>query len=85
MNPFDIGVPCIKISGSEALFEQYRMDLNWDKYDIKVRNKYAKKSNQIFFDFMQRTFNHLDGLYLHENSLLIYSIIRDKSSKQSAV
>ena len=38
MNPFDIRVPCIKISKIGLLFEQYRMALNWDKYDIEVQN-----------------------------------------------
>ena len=51
------------------------MDLNRDKYDIEVRNDDAIKRNRIFFDFMQQTFNRLDGLYLHEASILIYAII----------
>ena len=38
LNPFDIGKPCIKIGKGELLFEQYRMALNQDKYDIEVRN-----------------------------------------------
>ena len=36
INPFDIPVPCIKITRSELLFEQFRMALNQDKYDIEV-------------------------------------------------
>ena len=51
-NPFDIGKPCINISRSEVLFEQYRMSLNRDKYDIEVRNDDAIKRDQIFFGFM---------------------------------
>ena len=66
MNPFDIGVPCIKITNSELLFDHYRMALNRDKYDIEVRNYDAIKHNQTLFDFMQWTFNPLDGLYLPE-------------------
>ena len=66
-NPFDIDVTCINIAKSELLFEQYIMDLNWDKYDIEVQNDDAIKRNRIFFDFMQRTFNRLDGLHLYEN------------------
>ena len=65
-NPFDIGVPCINISRSEVLFEQYIMAVNWDKYDIEVQNDDAIKRNQILFDFMQQTFNCLDVLYIHE-------------------
>ena len=43
------------------------MVLNRDKYDIEVRNDDAIKRNRIFFDFIQRAFNCLGGLYLHEN------------------
>ena len=43
------------------------MDINWDKYDIEVQNDYAINFNRTLFDFMQRTFNLMDGLYLHEN------------------
>ena len=53
MNPFDICVPCIKVEKIELLFEQYRMDLNRDKYDIEFRNDDVIKNNQTFFDFMQ--------------------------------
>ena len=64
MNPFHICVPYIKISKSELLFEQYRMALNRDKYDIEVQNDDAIKRNREFVDFTQRTFNRLYGLYL---------------------
>ena len=83
-NPFEIGKPCIIIAGRELLFEQYRMALKQDKYDIEVKNDDAIKRNQIFFYFMERTFNRLDGLYLHEKSLLIYTIIENQPRKQSA-
>ena len=84
MNPFDIGVPCIKIAVSEKVFEHYRMALNWDKYDIEVQNYYAIKCNQIFFDLMQRMFNHLNVLYLREKIILIYTIMKYQFRKQSA-
>ena len=45
INLFDIGKPCIKISKSEVLFEQYIMALKRDKYDIQVQNDDAIKSN----------------------------------------
>ena len=67
MNSFDIIKPCIKVARSEVLFEQYRMPLNRYKYDIEVQNDDAIKRNRILFDFVQRTFNYLYGLYLHEN------------------
>ena len=66
MNPFEIGKSCIIIARRELLFEQHRMALKRYKYDIEVQNDDAIKRNQIFFDFMQRTFNSLDGLYFHE-------------------
>ena len=75
MNPFEIGKPCIIIARRELLFEQYRMDLKRDKYDVEVHNDGGMKRNQIFLDFTQQTFNRLDGLYLHEKSLLIDTII----------
>ena len=84
MNPFDISKPCINIANRELLFEKYRMDLNRSKYDIEVRDDDTIKRNQIFFDFMQRTFNCLDGLYMHEKCPLIDEIKEDQLSKHSA-
>ena len=43
------------------------MALIREKYDIEVRDDDAIKRDQIIFDFMQRTVNRLDGLYMHEN------------------
>ena len=84
INPFDIRVPCINIAKSALLFKQYRMALNQDKYDIEVRNDDAIRRNQIFFEFVQRTFNPLDGLYLSEICLLIDATMKDQLRKQSA-
>ena len=67
------------------LFEQYRMALKRDSYDIEVRNDDAINRNQIFFDFIQWTFNRLDGLYMYEKCLLIDTIKRYQLRKQSAV
>ena len=58
------------------------MALNWGKYDIEVQNNDAIKRNQILFDFVQRTFNRLDGLYLHENCLFTDTIKVDQLRKQ---
>ena len=60
------------------------MALKRDKYDIEVQNDDAIKRNRIFFDFMQQTFNFLDGWYLHEKGFLMETIIRNQSRKQSA-
>ena len=78
MNPFGIHELCIKIENNELLFEQYRMALNWVKYDIEVQNDDTIKSNRILFYFIQQTFNRLDGLYLHERLLLIDTIKEDQ-------
>ena len=84
MNPFDISAPCINIASSEVLFEQYRMAINRDKSDIEVKNDDTIKHNRIFFDLIQRAFNFLDRLYLHKKFLLIDTIIKYQSRKQSA-
>ena len=67
MNPFEIVKPWNIIARRKLLFEQYRMALKRDKYYIEVQNDDAIKRNRIFSGFMQRTFNRLDILYLHEN------------------
>ena len=60
------------------------MDLNRDKYDIEVRDDDAIKRNRVFFDLMQRMFNRLDGLYMHEKCLLMDKIKEYQSRKQIA-
>ena len=74
MNPFNIGKPCIKIAKIELLFEIYIIALKRYKYDIEVKDDDAIKRNGIFFDFMQQTFNHMYGLYMDENFILIETI-----------
>ena len=75
INPFEIGKPCIIIAGREMIFEQYIIALKRDKYYIEFQNDDTIKRNLLLFDLMQQTFNRLDGLYLHEKSLLIDTII----------
>ena len=60
------------------------MALNWDKYYIEVQDDDAIKCNQIFYDFVQRMLNHMDGLFMVEHFILIYAIKKDKLRKQSA-
>ena len=60
------------------------MDLNQDKYDIKVQNDDAIKRNRTFLDLIQQTSNHLNRLYLHEICILIDAIMKDKWINQSA-
>ena len=66
----------------KCYLKKYRMALNWDKYDIEVRDDDAIKRNQILFDLMQHTFNRLDGLYMDEECILIDTIKKDKFRKQ---
>ena len=82
MNPFYISKTCIKIANSEVLFEKYRMALNWDKYDIEVRDDDTIKRNRIFLDFMQQKFSCLNGLYMDETFILIYTIKKCQLRKQ---
>ena len=49
MNTFRIYETYNKIEKSKLLFEQYKMALNWEKYDIEVRNDDAINCNQICF------------------------------------
>ena len=60
------------------------MALNRVKYGIEVQNDDTIKRNRILFDFMQQTFNRLDGLYIHEKCLLINRIIKYQFRKQIA-
>ena len=84
MNPFGIGKPCIIIARRELLFEAYIMALKQEKYYIEVHNDDAINRKLIWLDFMQQKSNSMDGLYLHEESLLIYTIIENQSREKSA-
>ena len=59
------------------------MDLIMDKYDIEVQNDDTINCDQILFNFMQQTFSCLDGLYMDEKCLLIDTIKKINSIKQS--
>ena len=59
------------------------MNVNQGKYDIEVQNDDAIKRNRVLYDFIQQTFNRLDGLYLHENIPLIDTTTKNKSRNQS--
>ena len=83
-NPVVINRPCIKIAKNEVLFEKYRMALKRDKDAIGIQGDDTIKRNPSFFDFMLRMFNHLNQVYEKENSLLIYTILKNQSRKESA-
>ena len=72
------------LQGENCYLKKYITALKQDKYYIEVQNDDAIKRDQIFFDFMQRTFNRLDGLYLHDRILLIDTIIENQLMKHSA-
>ena len=68
INPFDIRIPCINIAESELLFEQYRMALNQDKYDIEVQNYDAIKRNRIFLiSCNKRSIVWMDCIYMKKS------------------
>ena len=58
------------------LFEQYRIALKRDKDEIDIEGEDEIKRNQLFFDFMLRTFDHLNQLYEMGKSLLIDEILK---------
>ena len=72
------------ISNIEVLFEQYRMALKRDKDAIDIDGEDAINRNRLFFDFMLRMLHHLNQLYEKEKSLLIYTILKCQSRKESA-
>ena len=69
-NPLGIKQPCIMIAKNEVLFEQYRIALKQDKYAIDIEGEDEIKRNRLFFDFMLRTFDHLNQLYEMEKFFL---------------
>ena len=83
-NPMGIDRPCIKIAKNEVLFEKYRMALKRDKDAIEIQGDDAIKRNRLFFEFMLIMFNHLNQLYEKEKSLLIDTILKYQSRKESA-
>ena len=76
--------PCITISNNEVLFEQYIISLKRDKYAIDIEGGDEIKRNRLFFDFMLRMFDHLNQLYQKEKSILIDTILKYQSRKESA-
>ena len=84
INPLGIKQPCIMIANNEVLFEQYRIDLKWDKDAIDIEGEDEVKRNRLFFDFVLRTFDHLNQLYEMEKSLLIDTILKYHLRKKSA-
>ena len=84
MNPLEIDRPCHKIASNELLFEKYRIALKRDKYAIDIDGEDRINSNPLFFDFMLRTFDHLNQLYEMDKSLLIDTILKYNLRKESA-
>ena len=60
------------------------MALKRDKDAIKIQGDDAIKRNRLIFDFMLRMFNPLNQLYEKEKSLLIDTILKYQSRKESA-
>ena len=83
-NPLGINRPCIIIAKNEVLFEQYIIALKREKYSIDIQGEDEIKRNRLFFGFMIRMFDHLNQLYEKEKSLLIDTILKYHSKKESA-
>ena len=66
------------------MFEQYIISLKRDKDAIDIEGEDEIKRNRLFFDFMLRTFNHLNQLYEMEKSILIDTILKYHLRKESA-
>ena len=60
------------------------MALKRDKDGIEIQGDDEIERNQLFFDFMLIMFNHLNQLYEKEKSLLIGTILKYQSRKESA-
>ena len=60
------------------------MALERDKDAIEIQGGDAIKRNRLFFDFMLRMFNNLNQLYEKKKSLLIDTILKYQSRKESA-
>ena len=60
------------------------MALKRDKNAIEIQGDDEIKRNRLFFDFMLRMCNHLNQLYEKEKSLLIDTILKYNSKKESA-
>ena len=60
------------------------MALKREKEAIEIQNDDVIKRNRIFFDFMPRMFNHINGLYVKEKSLLIDTILKYQLMNESA-
>ena len=83
-NPLGIKRPVIMIANNEVLFEQYKMSLKRDKDAIDIEGEDEIKCNRLFFDLMLKSFNHLNQLYEKKKSLLIDTILKYHSRKDSA-
>ena len=83
-NLVGINGPCIMIAQNEVFFEKHRMALKRDKYAIEIQGDDEIKRNQLFFDFMLRMFDHINQLYDKGKSLLIDTILKYHSRKESA-
>ena len=60
------------------------MALKRDKDAIEIQGDDVIKRNRLFFDFMLRMFNNLNQLYEKEKCLLIHTILKYQSRKESA-
>ena len=84
MNPLGIDRPCLDIASNELFFEKYRIDLKRDTDAIDIDGDDAIDSHRLVFNFMLRMFDHINQLYEMGKSLLIDTILKYHSRKESA-
>eukprot|EP00978_Attheya_sp_CCMP212_P045955 scaffold367580_cov76-Attheya_sp.AAC.1 len=81
MNPL-IHEPCSAISSSQTLFEQYRVALNRDTWDIFHTSEDAIRRATIFHNFLIRMFSELTSYYLDDKDIVMAVILEEQERSQ---
>jgi hypothetical protein len=81
MNPL-IHEPCSEIVSSQILFEQYRVALNRDTWDIsRLNDEEPIRRATMFHDFLSRMFQNLSTYYF-EDKVIVMAVIADEDLRQ---
>eukprot|EP00978_Attheya_sp_CCMP212_P022812 scaffold68740_cov63-Attheya_sp.AAC.1 len=81
MNPL-IHEPCSAISTSQTLFEQYRVALNRDTWDIFHTSEDPIRRATIFHNFLIRMFSELTSYYLDDKDIVMAVILEEQERSQ---
>jgi hypothetical protein len=81
MNPL-IHEPCSALSSSQTLFEQYRVALNRDTWEINQTNEDPIKRATIFHNFLIRMFSHLTTYFLNDKDIVMAVILEEQEREQ---